>query len=666
MTLWHILCIYIYILIPSALSFDVPKKWSFTNVCDLTGLRPAAHHLALIKSVKNQANKTRDHIVSKVKAFFNRDGQATAQEAAHRMKKQADSILDIQNLETRDVTVVVRVRPLSLAGHQEGATRALVTRGNTVALYNSSRYTDNSDNKGQQPQDECSVEDNDSWGAPRVFTFDAVMPESCKTDEIFSLIGYPAVMEVCRGVSALVFAFGQTGSGKTYTLLGSSQGQYAEGVATLTFQHLRRQLDEHKGLDKEKDRFEYNIQVSAVQIYLNRVYDLLSSEETVLRIRAHKTEASVSQLGGEICMLEPKETSKPCNSTEEFQQILQDMALKRVQNKTKMNDTSSRSHLVLTLAVMRTVPSSRAKVNKQGNHDLAAGRGHVGEPMSKLVLVDLAGNERDLARSGLANELSLKQEGIDINLSLSALSTCLRERAARSSKLRKPATHTSSQDNPNGDMQCGTDNEAAKQKQVENEDNHAAISNQGNLASGGVYRRSALTRLLKGNLSHAKIFFLACCSPAASSAPTTGQTLEYAALVKRIKTNAEDTALLMERHPDSFPIKFLPLKALVESKRIPRSSEGKTVYVYELRAAVVRVMLSHRWLSPNFDHPDLAHPDDEKNHKLALVRELFARLCARGWIRSSDQIDIVCWVDYGKYTQQPHELKFHEQHLVPE
>jgi hypothetical protein len=272
--------------------------------------------------------------------------------------------------------------------------------------------------------------------------------------------------------------------------------------------------------------------------------------------------------------------------------------------------------------------------------------------MSKLILVDLAGNERDFARSGLLDEASRKQEGIDINLSLSALSTCLREHAARSSVTSKRGGHMTSQGNED-QVICSTDSQEAKDKQDCNKNAYSKrnATQPPHTSAAGLYRRSALTRLLKEHLMGAKIFFVACCSPAASFAPTTGQTLEYAALVKRIKTNAEDTALLLERKLNDFPIEFLPYKALADSSRIPRSSEcktdHKTVYLHELRVAVVRVMVSHRWLSPS-QNPVSAHPDDKENHKLELMRGLFGRLCANGWIRSSDQLNVVCWIDYGQ------------------
>ena len=148
---------------------------------------------------------------------------------------------------------------------------------------------------------------------------------------------------------------------------------------------------------------------------------------------------------------------------------------------------------------------------------------------------------------------------------------------------------------------------------------------------------------------NAKIFFLACCSPAGSSAATSGQTLTYAAMVKHIKTCAEDSAMLLEQGMDRFPIEFLPQHALLKRGQIPRSNENLTVYLHELRVSVVRVMISHRWLSPSAD-PYQAHPDGAgpRNQKHTLLCVLFERLAASGWIANYDVFKVVNWIDFGE------------------
>lgn len=204
---------------------------------------------------------------------------------------------------------------------------------------------------------------------------------------------------------------------------------------------------------------------------------------------------------------------------------------------TRMNATSSRSHCIVTLLVKRKVRLERA----------GGGGGGAREHMARLVLVDLAGNERDSAREG------------------------------------------------------------------------------------------------------------ACVSPLKASSITSAQTLQYATLVKRIKTDAEDSAMLLEEGLNLFPIEFIPHASLVQRGAIARSSEGITVYLNELRVVVVKVFISHRWLSPSAT-PLLAHPDKvgEDNPKHRLVCECVNKIVSARWIRSSDMLEIVEWIDFACINQDSH------------
>ncbi len=163
-------------------------------------------------------------------------------------------------------------------------------------------------------------------------------------------------------------------------------------------------------------------------------------------------------------------------------------------------------------------------------------------------------------------------------------------------------------------------------------------------SGAGSFRKSTLTRLLKNPLSMAKIFFLACCSPAHSSSSTTLETLRYASMVKFIKTRAEDNALLSEQGMDNTPVKFLPLSKLQNHDGIPRSDKNLTVHLCELRVSIVRVMISHRWLRPR-----KKLPDSEGNPKHKLLCVLFKRLCKQGWIRDYCDLQIVTWLDFGEW-----------------
>jgi hypothetical protein len=601
-----------------------------------------------------------------------------AHNAAANLQQQAHALLAMESSQTSDVTVVVRVRPV----HDSKHPRAVLTSGNTVGLRSIPGVRQ--DRVGRTNTDDHDDHDelfHRTLHPPRQFTFDAVMSETCSTERVFEWTGAKAVDEAVRGVTAVVFAYGQTGSGKTYTLLGepgeATPGKAVTnhkilGVASMTVELLLEKLAERAAKENgaETDIVAYSVEVSAVQVYLNQVYDLLSANNKVLHLRSHTREKTHAHLGGETCELFPKETYEKCNSTEAFDAVLQRVVSQRVQGNTLMNTKSSRSHLILTLAVKRTVQIKASNVCSLKR-----------EHMSKLVLVDLAGNERDSARLGTKQEAILRAEGIDVNVSLCALSACLRERARRSGMRKKPQnkgevvadahkptahstlsspstpkTLTSLQKFANSfSMSCCfpvvPSEDFTEEPTSEAQPEDKTSSNRGNSnakeARVGLYRHSTLTRLLKEPLSRAKIFFLACCSPSAPLAAMTGQTLTYAAMVKRIKTSAEDSAILLEHSMDRFPIEYLPHHALVKHGQIPRSSERLTIYLHELRVSVVRVMISHRWFMPSRD-PSLAHPDDKHHHKHELLCTLFQRLGAEGWIKNYDVLDVVTWLDFGE------------------
>lgn len=96
---------------------------------------------------------------------------------------------------------------------------------------------------------------------------------------------------------------------------------------------------------------------------------------------------------------------------------------------------------------------------------------------------------------------------------------------------------------------------------------------------------------------------------------------------------------------------------------IPRSSDNSHVYLHELRASVVRIFFSHRWLSPWwpgggcplpaaqwYRGADEAHPDLNATHpKAALLAEAVQRMCTEGWIDPTCQVAV--WIDFSCANQ---------------
>jgi hypothetical protein len=631
------------------------------------------------------------------------------------MQNQSNSLMQLRKLATSDVTVVVRVRPISAeeqwTSGEHSDCRAVLTQGSTVALWEHAART----LVNHTEDSVCVHKDTYKYSPCKQYTFDYVFPEASTTREVFARVGYPAVREVLRGVSAVVFAYGQSGSGKTHTLLGQDaclhgkaasdmwQQEQDLGVATMAFQHLLQELhkyDQNHQSNRTDKSITHTVEVSALQIYLDQVCDILTESSNILQIREHTAEPTASRAAGKVCHLHPREKYVPCNDSQDFERVLQRVAAHRVRNSTSMNQRSSRSHLIITFAVRQTTrahaPGGPKHVQQQVQQDAARGCNNIGNSsngsingsnsgngskgdsesnnfvhcdvsssssssgskssseqkhrhVSKLILVDLAGNEPDSARNGRENEASLRMEGINVNESLFALGACIRQRA-KSSSLDSFGANKSHGRGADRVTAMGARGHKGTYAAAVTETRYSSVArssdnpNSHALSAGqaSCFRAKSLTRLLKEPLLNAKIFFLACCSPAASASAATGQILTYAAMVKRIRTNAEDSTWLLEQSETRFPIKFIEHSLFVENKHIPRSDKAVTVYLHELRVSVVRVMVSHRWLSPS-DDPKAAHPDGKENQKHSLLCTLFQRLVQSNWIGS---YAVVHWVDF--------------------
>ena len=121
-----------------------------------------------------------------------------------------------------------------------------------------------------------------------------------------------------------------------------------------------------------------------------------------------------------MCIAEPRETRVLCRSEDEFHDNLARGIERRKTSKTAMNDQSSRSHCIITLSVKQSIKGRSLEGGEQVRR----------EYMGQLVLVDLAGNERDSARpwtsdkkkreelrdSGVIDMDALRKEGIDVSL----------------------------------------------------------------------------------------------------------------------------------------------------------------------------------------------------------------------------------------------------------
>ncbi|XP_028826541.1 kinesin-like protein KIF22 isoform X2 [Denticeps clupeoides] len=218
------------------------------------------------------------------------------------------------------------------------------------------------------------------------YQFDVFHGDQATQQEVFLSSVKPVLPHVLNGQNASVFAYGPTGAGKTHTMLGSQEQPGIIPRAVREVFHLVR------AQESKQDGWDYSVGMSYLEIYNEKVLDLLSPGSQDLPIREDKDRN----------ILIPGLTHTTLSSFSDFHTHFVPASLNRTTASTKLNQRSSRSHAILLIKVVKS---------------------QIGPPhrqqTGKLYLVDLAGSE-DNRRTGNKG-IRLKESGA-INLSLFTLS----------------------------------------------------------------------------------------------------------------------------------------------------------------------------------------------------------------------------------------------------
>ncbi|XP_044306021.1 kinesin-like protein KIF1A isoform X16 [Varanus komodoensis] len=353
------------------------------------------------------------------------------------------------------VKVAVRVRPFNSREMSKESKCIIQMTGNTTTIINP-----------KQPKE-----------TPKSFSFDYsywshTTPEDinyASQKQVYRDIGEEMLQHAFEGYNVCIFAYGQTGAGKSYTMMGK-QEKDQQGIIPQLCEDLFSRIN-----DTTNDNMSYSVEVSYMEIYCERVRDLLNPKNKGnLRVREHPL------LGPYV-----EDLSKlAVTSYNDIQDLMDSGNKARTVAATNMNETSSRSHAVFNI------------IFTQKRHD--AETDITTEKVSKISLVDLAGSER--ADSTGAKGTRLK-EGANINKSLTTLGKVISALA---------------------EMDSGPNKNKKKKK-----------------TDFIPYRDSVLTWLLRENLGgNSRTAMVAALSPADINYDETLSTLRYADRAKQIRCNA--------------------------------------------------------------------------------------------------------------------------------
>mmetsp|Transcript_77227 Transcript_77227/g.179104 ORF Transcript_77227/g.179104 Transcript_77227/m.179104 type:complete len:709 (-) Transcript_77227:358-2484(-) len=217
------------------------------------------------------------------------------------------------------------------------------------------------------------------------FVFDRVFRWDANQKEVYDYAAKPIINAVLRGFNGTVFAYGQTSSGKTYTMEGPDiEDKDYQGVIP------RMVWSIFDGIYHADENIEFLVKVSIVEIYNERIRDLLDPTKDNLKVHEDKARG--------VFIGEVTESYVGCE--QEIFDAMRAGHYNRSMAVTNMNEHSSRSHLVFMLTI-----------EQKNLHDRSV-------KVGKLHLVDLAGSEK-VAKTGASGERL--DEAKNINRSLSAL-----------------------------------------------------------------------------------------------------------------------------------------------------------------------------------------------------------------------------------------------------
>uniref|UniRef100_A0A0D9X3V1 Kinesin-like protein n=1 Tax=Leersia perrieri TaxID=77586 RepID=A0A0D9X3V1_9ORYZ len=213
--------------------------------------------------------------------------------------------------------------------------------------------------------------DKDEREEDVIFSFDRVFYEDAEQSDVYNFLAVPIVADAINGINGTIITYGQTGAGKTYSVEGPSILHCNKQKTGL----VQRVVDElFQSLRSSESMAMWSVKLSMVEIYLEKVRDLLDLSKDNLQIKESKTQGIYISGATEVSIM---------NSSDALECLSEGIANRAVGETLQQGSTS--------------------------DERLRGG---------KIILVDLAGSEK-VEKTGA--EGRVLDEAKTINKSLSAL-----------------------------------------------------------------------------------------------------------------------------------------------------------------------------------------------------------------------------------------------------
>jgi hypothetical protein len=257
-----------------------------------------------------------------------------------------------------------------------------------------------------------------SKGKDKFYEFDTTFQPNATQEQVAAQV-MPLVQSAIDGFNVCIFAYGQTGSGKTYTMTGADGGKLNKEEVEL-YGITPRSIVELFKISQASGHHEIQFYFSMVELYRGELLDLFKDKnDKNKKKKSTAIDKENATNGGKKNAKKMKEVSTKLSvkrdpatgvvhienvnkiqvdSPEALHALIKRGNDSRHTSSTKMNDTSSRSHLVMTIYCESRNTTSNVTTS------------------GKLNLVDLAGSERQ-SKTGATG--AVFEESKSINKSLS-------------------------------------------------------------------------------------------------------------------------------------------------------------------------------------------------------------------------------------------------------
>ena len=206
-----------------------------------------------------------------------------------------------------------------------------------------------------------------------------------RQQDVFDFSIRSTVDDILNGYNGTVFAYGQTGAGKSYTMMGTDiADEEGRGVIPRIVEQIFQSIVDSPAT------MEYTVRVSYMEIYMERIRDLLNPQNDNLPVHEEKNRGVYVKGLMEVYV----------GAVSEVYEVMNRGGAARAVAATNMNAESSRSHSIFVVTI--------------GQKNLETGSAKSGQ----LFLVDLAGSEK-IGKTGASGQTL--EEAKKINKSLSAL-----------------------------------------------------------------------------------------------------------------------------------------------------------------------------------------------------------------------------------------------------